>query len=100
MSTTAWFSGANPPGEWSDTPPVRHLTWVAGWLWLTAQIDEHLLAARCDEENEATLGYDDARDTIYSADYGHPFTVLYDGLVWWLADVPVSESVSTDSAET
>jgi hypothetical protein len=89
-----WVAGWNMPGYLPTDHPVKVDSWAEGKSFLRTELGEHFVD-KIDREfqtdEETMFAYTEASAILRDVTPEHPFSLLYDGLVWWLADIPAEE---------
>jgi hypothetical protein len=88
------MAGWNRPGCLPEAPPIECGTWSEARGVLRAELGEHFmhlldLGDPPDNEAEAMGEYTSASAILRDVKAEHPFSLVYDQFVWWVADLPV-----------
>ena len=92
-----WFVGWNQPGCLPDHPPHALDTWEEAFEFLRTELGAAFLARAdayagdliIDPEGKTLLEeYVAVSLMLRHATRNHPYTVAYQGQVWWVADFP------------
>ena len=89
----SWVVGWNEPGCLPTDTPAPCQSWSEARSVLRAEMGEHFVVKVDTErtpDHEVMFAYTQASATIRCVKEGHPFSLFYDGLVWWVADLPTS----------
>lgn len=85
-----WTVGWNTPGSLPDEPPIKVESWVEARAALALEVGHHFEAKINSDENvgrEDMFAYTRASGIMRGMRADEPFSMFYDGWVWWLADV-------------